>query len=132
MLDDLEARGDPTLEELVRVFVEPVAEHVLAGEGGLAFLRINSQMMTSPELAAIAFERVDHMPEVQRMNQMIARAMPPATRARVKAKTLLIHSMLHHGLASFHGQEPGVSNRVFTDTLCESIHAVLSTVDRQH
>ena len=115
----------PTLEELVKVFVVPVAEHVAEHEGSLAFLQINSHMSTSPKLAKIAQQRIDQMPEVQRMNELIAAELPKASRARARAKTLLMRTMLHHGLASFHGQEPGASNKAFTELLCEGITAVL-------
>ncbi len=125
MLDDLMQRDDTTVEELVRIFVVPVAEHVLENTNSLAFLQINSQMMTSPKLAAIARQRVDLMPEVQRMNRLIGRAAPKISRSRARAKVLLIHSMLHHGLASYHGQGPDVSSRVFTEMLCQAITAVL-------
>lgn len=122
----LESTEEPKLSAVVAAFVLPVAEHAAAHPNSLAFLQINAQMMTSPTLTSIARERSEAMPEVRALSRLFAKVAPRVPTPEREAKLLLIQSMLHHGLASYHGQHPGADNRRFTAVLCASIEAVMS------
>ena len=126
MLDGLVEHGEPSLRQLIEVLVLPVANHVAQQENSLAFLLINAQMMTSDAYAKIADERAHTVPEVRRLEKMIARVLPPMDKQVLRARFLLVQSMLFHGLASFYTLRPGASNRAFNETLCRSAEAVLA------
>ena len=126
MLDALKEKETITLREVVDIFVRPVAEHVATQQNSLAFLLINSQLMTSRDHPDMGNARVDNMPEIQEMSALFAKLQPEADPMTQRGKMLLIRSMLHHGLASFLTRYPGQDNRAFTDTMCAGIEAVLN------
>lgn len=126
MLDELVESGEPDLRSLIDVLVLPVANHVALAPNSLAFLLINAQMMTSVDYAKIADDRAHTVPEVRRLEKMIAGALPPMERRELRARFLLVQSMMFHGLASFYTLNPGANSAAFNSTLCASAEAILS------
>lgn len=126
MLEQLKDTKKPQAADLIKVLVLPVAEHVASTGNSMAFLLINSQMMTTQALATMRKERTANMPEVKRLNALFAKVLPKASAEKQKARLLLVQSMLHHGLASFHSLYPGKSNKGFVESLCTGIEAVLT------
>ncbi|MEM1113774.1 MAG: TetR family transcriptional regulator [Pseudomonadota bacterium] len=125
MLDALAHQPEVTLADAVAIFVRPVAEHVARTENSLAFLLINSQLMISQEQAHVADSRVTTMPEVKELSDLFARLQPQTSAATRRAQTLLIRSMLHHGLASYHTRYGDRDDSAFVEALCTGIEAVL-------
>ena len=126
MLDALQDKADISLRDVVEVFVLPVAEHVAASDTSLAFLLINSQLMTSRDWPDMGSSRADSMPEVREMSALFARLQPTTDSETLRGKLLLVRSMLHHGLASFHMHYPRKDASRFTVTLCAGIEAVMA------
>ena len=65
MLEQLKDTKKPQVADLIKVLVLPVAEHVASTGNSMAFLLINSQMMTTQALATMRKERTANMPEVK-------------------------------------------------------------------
>ena len=126
MLEALPQGDRPSLRELTRILVLPVAEHVAEAENSDAFLLINGQMMTSPPLGGIRSERARAIPEVRQMSELFAHALPRGNPASRRGQMVLIQSMLHHGLASFRALCRGEDPTAFLESLCLGIEAVLS------
>lgn len=125
MMAALVQNGPPTLKALVEVYVLPVARHVADSENNLTYLLIICQLMTSGAYAPLYADRADRYPELQQLRKLLTRTMTASGRAQREAKTLLIQTMVFHGLAGFYasGAKHG---ECFVRTLCASVEAVLA------
>ena len=126
LLDSLEADASYSLEDVVTALVIPIADKLSDPEGGIEFLKINSQLMANDHYAAIRLGRVRKIPEASRLEKMAASKMPVVPKAVLKARMLLVDSMLFNGLASYASRSAGRDRKVFIKTLIDSITAVLS------
>lgn len=124
-LDELERAATFTLRDVVEVLVVPLAAK-LADEEGMAYLKINSQLMASDHYAGLRLQRASQIPEARRLEQVTARKMPRLARPVMLARMLLVDTMLFNGLAAFASRFSRRDRRVFINTLIDSITAVLS------
>ncbi len=123
MLDQLD--NTPALRDLVEAYVLPVANHIAKSKNSIAFLLINSHLMTSAAYAEVWRQRPGDMPEATKLEQLISTAIQPCSVDKQNAKLLLIESLLFHGLASYYYLPDQPDQAVFIDTLCSGIEAVL-------
>lgn len=136
LLDELEQAGRPTLRDLVRVLILPVAEKLRDPDGGRDFIRIDAQ------LVAIHTLSIQHMgasplkvPTTDRLTRTLLRALDDygLTPAVVKQRTLLAAVLLFHGLADHlrmleAATQPdrSMDTELFLRTLEDAIVALLS------
>ncbi|MGI9284458.1 MAG: TetR/AcrR family transcriptional regulator [Pseudomonadales bacterium] len=124
ILDALQAQQKWTLRDVVQALVVPVAARLEDPDGGLAYLKINSQLMASEGYAQQRRERTKQNPQARRLEKMTAEKMPKSDRAGVAAKMLLVDCLLFHGLATYISHKGKISRQVFLHTLIDSILAV--------
>jgi AcrR family transcriptional regulator len=139
LMDALEGEGDPDLRSLVQVLVRPVADKVHDPDGGLAFVRINSELIGHPGFPLLTLweKRGNHAAE--RLQRLTARATTPLPAPAWRPRWLLVTGLLFHGLADWSrvgaqlgGPTRGARNSErttwnrFVDELVEAIVAVLS------
>ena len=135
LLDALEYAGRFDLSDVVRTFVQPVAEKMVDPDGGRDFIRINAQ------LVALHTVHVRHvgpsplkLPANDRFMQFLERALAgrnvPA--AVLKQRTMLAAVLLFHGMADHlrmlelaNTTDPAMDTGLFLSTLEASIVAVL-------
>ena len=86
---------------------------------------LNRQLSNSGEHMSLGRQRVNALPDVQRIQQMMTELMAAHSKEAMQAKMLLFQCMLFNGLANFYDLHPGGSSEAFVDTLCGSIVAVL-------
>jgi AcrR family transcriptional regulator len=98
MLDDLEARGAPSLRSLVEVLVLPIADKVWEGEGGEAYVRINAAMIGHPRRPLITPETTRRRDPNARLMRWIARATPALPRPLFGPRMVLVTGLVLHGL----------------------------------
>lgn len=126
LLNALEAKHSYSLKEAVDALVTPIADKLGDANGGIAFLKINSQLMANDHYAGVRLDRVNIIPEARRLERLIGAKMPAVDKPVLKARMLLVDSMLFNGLASYASRSPGKNRRIFVNTLIDSITAVLS------
>jgi AcrR family transcriptional regulator len=124
LLDD--AGESPALRQLVRALVIPVAEKLGDSDGGVAYLKINGQLMASDSYAEVRLKRVRHMDQAQRMSRLFERLLKNDRPGDLSARLLLVDCMLFQGLASYASRRPSVPRDAFVAILIGSILGVLS------
>lgn len=114
-----------TMKALVAVLVLPVVEHVKTDPHGLSYLRLNRQLVCSSYHNELSWHRVNDRPEVEQLLSLMMSLMKPHSKNSLRAKMVLMQSMLFHGLTSFYDFSSLSSIDEFVETLCMSIEAVL-------
>lgn len=125
MLEVLAEESSPSLRDLVKAYVLPLALHIDSTGNSLAYLLINCQLMTSRSFSVLNAERASHYPEVRQLMKMIHQVMGTGNRKQQEFKQQLVQTMVFHGLASFYSSGDTKSSKIFIDTLCTSVEAVL-------
>jgi AcrR family transcriptional regulator len=132
MLDELEASGRLELRPLVEALVVPVAEKLEDPDGGVAFVRLNAQLIGHPDfsLLQLSAQRVNR--GADRLQRLTARACPGLPAALWVPRWLLLIGLLFHGLADYaHLVEQGSegvalpSRELFVSNLVDGIVALL-------
>ena len=123
MLEELDEAA--SMGELVEVLVMPVVRHVQNDSSGLTYLRLNRQIVSSGNHVELGRERSNRMPEVLELQRRMRTAMPSRGEDVIHAKMILVHCMLFNGLANFYDAASTSDLKVFVETLCASIEAVL-------
>jgi AcrR family transcriptional regulator len=126
LLDALEAKHSYSLKDAVDALVTPIADKLGDPDGGISFLKINSQLMANDHYAGIRLNRANTIPEARRLEKLIGSKMPVVDKPVLNARMLLVDSMLFNGLASYASRSAGKNRRIFVNTLIDSITAVLS------
>ena len=132
LLDVLEATGDITLRGVVEALVLPLAALLDDADGGVAYLRINAELLGHPELHLFRL-RPSNTRKGDRLMQALAplvSALPPA---REKMRMQLVGSLLFHALAEqarlqqhLSDAERRLQQRLCVRQLVEAITAMLS------
>jgi len=134
MLDTIEADGRPGLRELAGALVGPVAEKLDDPDGGLAFLRINAQLIGHPahSLLDLHAQRVNR--GADRLERLLAAAAQPLPAPLWLSRWLLVIGLLFHGMADYAhlALQPGKDTTVpprglFVSNLVDAIVAVIET-----
>jgi AcrR family transcriptional regulator len=127
MLDVLEAEGRLELRPLVEALVWPVAEKLADRDGGIAFIRMNAELVGHPRhpLLALAPERTNRAAD--RLRRLTAEVTPRLPEAVWVPRWLMVTGLLFHGLADWSRQPPHrrPARDVFVNQLIDGIAAVL-------
>lgn len=136
MLDQLEHSDNLQLSEVVRAFIDPVAEKLLDKDGGEDFIRINAQLVALHTASAQNMGPMPlNLPRPDRLTKALHDAMAPLglPEAILKQRTMLAAVLLFHGLSdhtkmrkSVNTSEQVVNTELFLRTLEDGILALLS------
>lgn len=107
------ARGNPTLEELLRAFVEPALRLTLGESGGAAFMRVlaHAYAEQNEQLRAFLSERYGHV--LKTFAEAFARALPGLSRETLYWRLDFVAGALVYAMAEFGliRRRPGVSDQ---------------------
>lgn len=124
----LDALGDtPSLRQVVEALVIPIAEQLDDPDGGVAYIKINSQLMANERYVELRFRRVEEQQQTRRMGRLFAGLVTDIAREQQTAKMLLIDSLVFQGLAYYTSRKPEVSREAFINTLMTSIEQILDS-----
>ena len=124
LLDD--TGESPDLRDLVCALVIPVAEKLEDSDGGVAYLKINGQLMANESYAEVRLKRARHMDQAKRMSRLFERLLEHEQPGDLAARLLLVDCMLFQGLASYASRRPSVPRAAFVAILIDSIVSVMS------
>ena len=121
MLDTLERRGDYTLYELIEALVLPMASQLDNKDGGRAFLKIHSQLMTTQAYSELRQRRDRGSADTQRLFAMTAPFLNTEDKDAIRSRFLLSGSLLVHGLAAYLVQTDNIARTAFLHTLVQGL-----------
>ena len=121
MLDALEDRDSYTLYELVEALVLPMASQLDNEDGGRAFLKIHSQLMTTEVHRELRQRRDDGDASTRRLVTMAAGFMPTDDRDGMRARFALTGCLLIHGLAIYLTQTDPIARSTYLHVLIQGI-----------
>jgi AcrR family transcriptional regulator len=132
MLDEIETNGDPSLRDFAEALVLPITEKLDDPDGGLAFLRLNAQLVGHPRFSLFALHSKRLNRGTDRLNQLIATNAPDWPEALWMPRWLLLVGLLFHGIADYvHLLEAGQTSDktpprgLFVNNLIDSVIAIL-------
>jgi AcrR family transcriptional regulator len=132
MLDEIETAGEPSLRALAEALVLPVAEKLDDPDGGLAFLRLNAQLIGHPSFPLLSLHTQRINRGADRLARLIAANAPDWPKALWVPRWLLLLGLLFHGLADYaHLLEAGGASRetpprgLFVNNLIDSVIGIL-------
>ena len=131
LLDELESRPELDLRSLAQALVLPVAEKLRDPDGGVAFVRINAELLGHPRFQLFSIEAGRVNRAADRLRRLTARAAPPLPEPLWVPRWLLVTGLLFHGLAdgSRAHERSGPSDEawsLFVEHLVDAIVAVLA------
>ena len=121
MLDALEDRDSYTLYELVEALVLPMASQLDNEDGGRAFLKIHSQLMTTEVHRELRQRRDDGDASTRRLVAMAAGFMPTHDSDGMRARFALTGCLLIHGLAIYLTQTDPIARSTYLHVLIQGI-----------
>jgi AcrR family transcriptional regulator len=121
MLDALEAQGEYSLYQVIEAQVVPVAQQMETRDGGKAFVKIHSQLMSSPDYSELRRHRDSEAADVQRMLVMISKKATPVGSDSARSRAILAGCLLVHGLADYTSQESRIPLEIYLPTLIQAI-----------
>lgn len=121
MLDALEDRDSYVLYELVEALVLPMASQLDNEDGGRAFLKIHSQLMTTEVHRELRQRRDDGDTSTRRLVAMAAGFMPTDDRDGMRARFALTGCLLIHGLAIYLTQTDPIARSTYLHVLIQGI-----------
>ena len=101
MLDEIEMRGEPSLRDFAEALVLPVAAKLDDPDGGLAFLRVNAQLIGHPDFSLITLHAQRINRGTDRLNRLITANAPDWPKALWMPRWLLLIGLLFHGTADY-------------------------------
>ncbi|MFP6656301.1 MAG: TetR/AcrR family transcriptional regulator [Myxococcota bacterium] len=132
MLDEIESGGHPSLRDFAEALVLPIAEKLDDPDGGLAFLRINAQLVGHPRFSLLALHSQRLNRGTDRLNQLIAANAPDWPAPLRKPRWLLLIGLLFHGLADYahlleadQTSDEAPPRGLFVNNLVDSVIAIL-------
>ncbi|MGA9911147.1 MAG: TetR/AcrR family transcriptional regulator [Paraburkholderia sp.] len=100
LLDDLEARGEPTLRDVVRALVYPVAEKLLDPDGGKEFVRLDAQLVATHTLSIQNLRTSSFkLSQVDRLTRALLGVIKNLPEPVAQQRLMLAAVVLFHGLA---------------------------------
>jgi AcrR family transcriptional regulator len=121
MLDELEQRGDYTLYELIEALVLPMASQLDNKDGGRAFLKIHSQLMTTEIYSELRERRDQDNVDTRRFLALTAPFMNTEDMDSINARFVLTGCLLIHGLAAYLVQTDHIARSAFLHTLIQGM-----------
>ncbi len=140
LLDELEARGQITLEGLVDAWLHPVVEKLQDPDGGREFIRVNAQLTAQHMLSLLkpgqgALQAPGAARLISGWNQVLD-ALPAAVRQQRLhlASILVFHGLADHSrLQEQLGEDdPAHNTELFVATLRDTIIAMLQQAASAH
>jgi AcrR family transcriptional regulator len=132
MLDEIEVDGEPDLRALAEALVLPVAEKLDDPDGGLAFLRLNAQLIGHPSFPLLSLHAQRINRGADRLNRLIVATLPDWPEALWTPRWLLLIGLLFHGMADYARllEASGASDEapprdLFVNNLIDSVIAIL-------
>lgn len=130
MLDELEQSDSYSLYELIEALVLPMASQLDNDDGGRAFLKIHSQLMTTEVYRDLRQQRDDKDVNTQRFLAMAAAFIPTKEKNSVRARLALTGVMLIHGLALYLAHTDEIARPTYLHVLVQSIVDLLEQSPR--
>ena len=121
MLDDLQLRGDYTFTDLIEALVLPMASQLDNEDGGRAFLKIHSQLMTTEAFTDLRKRRDQNDLVTQRLLAMAGQFMKTEDSDRIRARFVLSGVLLIHGLATYLAPGSHIDRSAFLHILIQGI-----------
>ena len=121
MLDELEQRGEYTLYQLIEALVLPMASQLDNEDGGRAFLKIHSQLMTTELYSELRQRRDAENIDTRRFLAMTAPFMNTDDADCINARFVLAGCLLIHGLAAYLVQDQRIARPAFLHTLIQGL-----------
>lgn len=91
LLDELlSAQTPPTVEQLVRAYVEPQFDLKKSGDAGIAFVRIQARLHNEPEQLAFQLRRAVYDPSAKRYIAALCKALPDIPAADVNFRMMFM------------------------------------------
>lgn len=125
MLEAIEEQTAPTLLELVKASVTPIVEHIEHHPNGLIYLLLIRQLLNSNRALEYGWQGIVGSTESKRLYDLMREKMEPHTQEVLNYKMIITQCMLFNSLASFYDIRPTENSKVFADTLCNVMVAVL-------
>lgn len=108
---------DTDLDQVIDVLVRPLVEKLDDRDGGLEFLRINSQLMTSAQYRKLRERRIRKLPQVQKAQAMLASLLPDMGKQEREARMMCFESLLFQSLLTYLFRGERVQRDIFVDTM---------------
>jgi len=131
-LAGLDARGRRDLRRLAEILVLPAAEKLDDPDGGVAFLRVNAELIGHPHLSLLDLHARRENPEAEALQHLTAHACAHLAGPLWLPRWLLVTGLLFHGLADYarlaagRASDPTLPPRaVFVSSLVDSVVALL-------
>ena len=121
LLDQLEATGTFSLYQLIEALVLPVASQLDNEDGGHAFLKIHSQLMTSENYRELRTRRDRDEPDILRLQQLMVQHTNTQDPELIRARLMLAGVILIHGLADYLAQSNHIARSAFLHTMTQAI-----------
>ena len=121
MLNQLEASGTFTLYQLIEALVLPLASQLDNEDGGHAFLKIHSQLMTSASYRELRTHRDRDAPDVLRLQKLMVRHINTQDPEFIRARMMLAGVFLIHGLADYLAQSEHIARSAFLHTMTQAL-----------
>ena len=121
MLDQLEASGTFSLYQLIEALVLPVASQLDNKDGGHAFLKIHSQLMTSESYRELRTRRDRDAPDILRLQKLMVQYTNTREPELIRARMMLAGVILIHGLADYLAQSDHIARSAFLHTITQGI-----------
>ena len=121
MLDVLEQGGDFSFYELIEALVLPMALQLDNADGGPAFLKIHSQLLSSETYSKLRARRDGNDIQTRRLMAMAAPFIDSGDPDSIRARFILTGCLLIHGLAGYLAQTDPLSRSAFLRILIQGI-----------
>lgn len=124
-LDQLELQDSYTLQELIEALVLPFATALDNPDGGHAFIKIHSELMTTASFSELRQRRDQAAVDVQRFQAMMAPLVDNTDPIGLRIRQKLLGSLLIHSLADYTSQPADIPQDRFLATLVQAITGLL-------
>lgn len=101
LLDALQGKAGLGLADLMGAVVVPLADKLAEGASGVAYLRINGQLMESPEFASLRGELGIDLRNDTQLDALFRRLIPRVTPHMRASRSVLVEVLMYHGLSAF-------------------------------
>ena len=101
MLDKLDSRGEPSLRSLVEILVLPLVEKLDDPDGGPEYIRVMAQLIGNPAYSFLDQNAQSMNVGGSRLTRAVGRRLAGLPRPTRRTRTLLVVSLLFHGLSDF-------------------------------
>jgi AcrR family transcriptional regulator len=101
MLDKLDSTQEPSLRSLVEILVLPLVAKLDDPDGGPEYIRVMAQLIGSPTHSFLDQRTLSMHAGGRRLMSAVARQLSGLSRPTRRTRTLLVVSLLFHGLSDF-------------------------------